>query len=65
MATNIPVAFPKYEWHGDKRKYAFQINPDFVDHVKEMLTPTTSSWPCAGLAGAVPPPSTCLPKRAS
>ena len=38
-AFNIPVAFPKYEWHADERKYGFEINPDFVDHVKEVLEP--------------------------
>ena len=39
MAVNIPVAFPKYEWHADKRKYGFEINPDFIDHVKEVFKP--------------------------
>lgn len=39
MAVNIPVAFPKYQWHGDKRKYGFELNPDFIDHVKEMFKP--------------------------
>ena len=39
MAHNIPVAFPKYEWHGDKRKYGFEMNPDFIDHVKELFKP--------------------------
>jgi rhodanese-related sulfurtransferase len=38
-AVNIPVAFPKYQWHADKRKYGFEINPDFIDHVKEMFKP--------------------------
>ncbi len=37
MAVNIPVAFPKYQWHADKRKYGFEINPDFIDHVKELF----------------------------
>ena len=37
MAVNIPVAFPKYEWHENKRKYGFEINPDFIDHVKEVF----------------------------
>ena len=39
MAVNIPVAFPKYKWHGDKRKYGFEINPNFIDHVKEVFKP--------------------------
>ena len=38
-AVNIPVAFPKYAWHADKRKYGFELNPDFIDHVKEMFKP--------------------------
>jgi len=38
-AVNIPVAFPKYEWHADKRKYGFEINPDFIDHVREVFKP--------------------------
>jgi rhodanese-related sulfurtransferase len=37
-AINIPVAFPKYQWHADKRKYGFEINPDFIDHVKEVFS---------------------------
>ena len=36
-AVNIPVAFPKYQWHADKRKYGFEMNPDFIDHVKEVF----------------------------
>ena len=46
-AVNIPVAFPKYEWHEDKRKYGFEMNPDFVDHVKQILKRTIPSLPCA------------------
>ncbi len=38
-AVNVPVAFPKYEWHPDKRKYGFEINPDFIDHVKAVFAP--------------------------
>ena len=38
-AINIPVAFPKYEWHADRRKYGFEINPDFIDHVKAVFKP--------------------------
>ena len=38
-AVNIPVAFPKYQWHADKRKYGFEMNPDFIDHVKEVFKP--------------------------
>jgi rhodanese-related sulfurtransferase len=36
-AVNIPIAFPKYEWHPDRRKYGFEMNPDFIDHVKELF----------------------------
>ncbi len=36
-AVNIPVAFPQYEWHEAKRKYGFVMNPDFIDHVKEVF----------------------------
>jgi rhodanese-related sulfurtransferase len=39
MAINVPVAFPKYEWHADRRKYGFEINPDFIDHVKAVFQP--------------------------
>ena len=39
MAVNIPVAFPKYEWHENKRKYGFEMNPDFIEHVKEVFKP--------------------------
>jgi rhodanese-related sulfurtransferase len=38
-AINIPVAFPKYQWQADKRKYGFEMNPDFIDHVKEVFKP--------------------------
>jgi rhodanese-related sulfurtransferase len=38
-AVNVPVAFPKYEWRPDKRKYNFEINPDFIDHVKAVFGP--------------------------
>ena len=38
-AVNVPVAFPKYEWHPDRRKYGFEINPDFIDHVKAVFKP--------------------------
>ena len=38
-AVNVPVAFPKYQWHADRRKYGFEINPDFIDHVKAVLKP--------------------------
>ena len=38
-AFNVPVAFPKYEWHPDRRKYGFEINPDFIDHVKAVFEP--------------------------
>ena len=37
MAVNIPVAFPKYVWDAHKRKYSFEMNPDFIDHVKEVF----------------------------
>ncbi len=39
MAWNIPVAFPKYKWDANNLKYSFEINPDFVDHVKELFKP--------------------------
>ena len=38
MAVNIPIAFPKYLWQAHKRKYSFEINPDFVDHIEEVLS---------------------------
>ena len=38
MAVNIPLAFPKYQWQADKRKYGFEMNPDFIDHVKEVFS---------------------------
>ena len=65
MAVNIPVAFPKYLWQANKRKYSFEINPDFIDHVKEVLTPAIPSWLCAGPVGAAPLRLTCLPRRVS
>jgi rhodanese-related sulfurtransferase len=39
MAVNIPVAFPKYIYDANKRKYSFEINPDFIDHVEELFNP--------------------------
>jgi rhodanese-related sulfurtransferase len=39
MAINIPVAFPVYKWDENKRKYSFEINPDFINHVKEVFSP--------------------------
>ena len=39
MAKNIPLAFPKYKWDANKRKYSFEFNPDFIDHVKELFSP--------------------------
>ena len=38
-AVNIPLAFPKYQWHTEKQKYGFEINPDFIDHIKEVFKP--------------------------
>jgi len=38
-AVNIPIAFPKYEWHPDRRKYGFEMNPDFIDHVNAAFKP--------------------------
>lgn len=38
MATNIPVVFPKYKWDANKRKYSYELNPDFIDHVKEVFS---------------------------
>lgn len=39
MAINIPIVFPKYLYDANKRKYSFEINPDFIDHVEEVLNP--------------------------
>ena len=39
MAINIPIVFPKYLYDANKRKYSFEINPDFIDHIKEVLNP--------------------------
>jgi rhodanese-related sulfurtransferase len=36
-AVNIPVAFPKYQWHTEKQKYGFEINPDFIERVNEVF----------------------------
>jgi rhodanese-related sulfurtransferase len=37
LAKNIPVVFPKYQWDANRCKYAFELNPDFIDHVKEVF----------------------------
>jgi rhodanese-related sulfurtransferase len=39
MAVNIPLMFPKYEWHENKRRYGVEPNADFLADVKELLSP--------------------------
>ena len=63
MAVNIPVAFPKYKWQADKQKYSFEINPDFIDHVKEVFKPEDTIVAMCRSGGAAPSPLTCWPRR--
>ena len=63
-AVNIPVAFPKYQWHADKRKYGFEMNPDFIDHVKEVFKPDDTIVAMCRPAGAALSRSICLPRPA-
>jgi rhodanese-related sulfurtransferase len=35
MAVNIPLFFPKYEWHADRRRYSVEPYADFLADVKE------------------------------
>ena len=39
MALNIPLFFPKYEWHEDRRRYDVEANDDFMADVQELLSP--------------------------
>ena len=39
MAVNIPLMFPKYEWHADRRRYSVEHNPDFLADAQELLDP--------------------------
>ena len=39
MAVNIPLMFPKYEWHGDRRRYSVELYADFLPVVQEMFAP--------------------------
>ena len=37
MAVNIPLLFPKYEWHEDRRRYSVEANEDFLADAQELL----------------------------
>ena len=39
MAVNIPFAFLAYVWDDDKKGFPWELNPDFVDLVKERFEP--------------------------
>jgi rhodanese-related sulfurtransferase len=39
MAVNIPLMFPKYEWHENKQRYGVELYADFIDVVKEHFNP--------------------------
>ena len=39
MATNVPLAFPTYNWDADKGNYSVVPNVDFIAHVKARFTP--------------------------
>jgi rhodanese-related sulfurtransferase len=39
MALNIPLFFPKYEWHEDRRRYSAEPNADFMADAQELLSP--------------------------
>jgi rhodanese-related sulfurtransferase len=39
MALNIPLFFPKYVWHEDKRRYSAEPNPDFMADAQKLLSP--------------------------
>jgi len=39
MAVNIPLMFPKYEWHADRRRYGIEPSADFLADVQEHFTP--------------------------
>ena len=40
MSWNIPIAFVTYQRKGGKFEYGPRMNPNFVDHVLEVATPT-------------------------
>jgi rhodanese-related sulfurtransferase len=40
MAVNIPLLFPKYEWHEDRRRYSVELYAEFLDVVKEHFAPS-------------------------
>ena len=39
MAWNIPLLFQTHEWNAEKGHFAFQPNPDFLSHAKEVAGP--------------------------
>jgi rhodanese-related sulfurtransferase len=39
MAVNIPFAFLAYKWDDEKKGFPWELNPDFVDLVKERFDP--------------------------
>jgi rhodanese-related sulfurtransferase len=39
MAVNIPFAFLAYEWDDDKKRFPWELNPEFVGLVKERFAP--------------------------
>ncbi len=39
MAMNIPLFFPKYEWHEDRRRYSAEPNANFMTDAKKLLSP--------------------------
>jgi len=38
MATNIPLAFPSYNWDANKGNYSVVVNANFIEHVKAHFT---------------------------
>ncbi len=40
MSWNVPIAFVNYQRKGGKFEYGPRMNPNFVDHVLEVATPT-------------------------
>jgi rhodanese-related sulfurtransferase len=39
MGINIPLMFPKYEWHADRRRYSVELYADFLAVAQEMFAP--------------------------
>jgi rhodanese-related sulfurtransferase len=39
MSINIPLMFPKYEWHEDRRHYSVELYADFVAVAQELFAP--------------------------